>query len=472
MLAAGVLLLAAAAVVVLLAPDRLGLADRTPVAQLVALRGLVACLLVGGAVLLVGAVAGWRQVAGRAGVRRPGWRLPLALAGVLVLGAAAQAAVVVGRGVDGSGAGPAADGDLVVLSFNTFGVVEADDLTALVEQQDADLVVLAETSASTARAVARALTDAGRPTTALAADSESTRVEGVALLVRDSLGGYTQTSAGLPATELGTFAAVRAGGASTAYPARSDVPSDNAYTAYPGRGDVHSDNAYTAHPRRGDVPSDGAHTAPTAYPVDAHAEQTPASPGDTAYPVDTRAERTPASPDDTAYPVDTPAEHTPASPGDTAYPVDTPAEHTPASPGDTAYPVDTGSARTTPPAPDVVVAAHTRAPSAESSMPDWRAHAVGIAEVCRSTPGAIVAGDLNATLDHPGLDDLGPCVDAAAEVGAAGLGTWPADVPRVLAAPIDHVLVDGRAWRVTAFGVLDRVGASDHRPVVAHLARR
>jgi hypothetical protein len=34
------------------------------------------------------------------------------------------------------------------------------------------------------------------------------------------------------------------------------------------------------------------------------------------------------------------------------------------------------------------------------------------------------------------------------------------------------VLVDGRTWRVTAFGVLDRVGTSDHRPVVAHLARR
>jgi endonuclease/exonuclease/phosphatase (EEP) superfamily protein YafD len=371
-LGAGVLLLAAAGVLVLLAPDRLGLADRTPVAQLVALRGLVASLLVGGALLQVGAVAGWSQVAGRAGLRRPGRRLPAALAAVLVLGAGAQAAVVVGRGVDGSGPGPAADGELVVLSFNTFGVVDADDLAALVEEQDADLVVLAETSGSTARAVARALTDAGRPTTALAADSESTRVEGVALLVRDSLGGYSPTSAGVPATELGTFAAVRAADASTAS------------TAYPGGGDVRPDDADTAH---------------TAYPV-------------------------------------------------------------------------TGSARTPAHAPDVVVAAHTRAPSAESSMPDWRAHAAGIADVCRTTPGVVVAGDLNATLDHPGLDDLGPCVDAAAEVGAAGLGTWPADVPRVLAAPIDHVLVDGRTWRVTAFGVLDRVGTSDHRPVVAHLARR
>nr|WP_205693283.1 endonuclease/exonuclease/phosphatase family protein [Cellulomonas sp. IC4_254] len=361
------MVLATVVVLVLLAPDRLGLADRTPVAQLVALRGLVAVLLAGAAVLLVLAAAGWRWLAGRAGLRRSGRRLPLALAAVLALGAAAQAGVVVGRGVDGSGSGagpgPAADGELVVLSFNTFGAVDPDDLTALVQQQDADLVVLAETSRSTAQAVARALTDAGRPTTALAADSRSTRVDGVALLVRDALGSYAPTSEGLPATELGTFAAVRGPAASGALA------------------------------------------------------------GDTAGTVD-RGGR------------------------------------------------DAGARHDDVPSPDVVVAAHTRAPSAQSSMPDWRAHVEGIADVCRSTPGAIVAGDLNATLDHPGLDDLGPCVDAAAEAGAAGLGTWPADVPRVLAAPIDHVLVDGRAWRVTAFGVLDQVGASDHRPVVAHLARR
>ncbi|WP_349306923.1 endonuclease/exonuclease/phosphatase family protein [Cellulomonas sp. ES6] len=118
------------------------------------------------------------------------------------------------------------------------------------------------------------------------------------------------------------------------------------------------------------------------------------------------------------------------------------------------------------------MAVHTRAPSARGSMPQWVAHVQGVADVCRSTPGAVVAGDLNATLDHPGLADLGPCVDAAAATGAAGLGTWPADVPRVLGAPIDHVLVDARVWRVTGFGVLPRTGTSDHRPVVAHLARR
>jgi endonuclease/exonuclease/phosphatase (EEP) superfamily protein YafD len=326
----------AGVLVLLVAPDRFGLAATTPWAQLVALRGLVAALLVGGAVLLLAGLAGWNRIADRSGLTARGWAWPLALAALLVVGAGAQGAVLAGRGLDGSGPGPAGDADVVVLSFNTFGVVGPEDLTELVLAQDADLTVLAETSASTARAVARALTDGGRPTTVLAASSTSTRVDGVALLVRDSLGAYTQRLTGVPATELGTFAA---------------VPADDV-------------------------------------------------------------------------------------------------------------------------APGPVVAAHTRAPSAQASMPDWRAHAEDVVALCRSTPGAIVAGDLNATLDHPGLDDLGSCVDAAAATGAAGLGTWPADVPRWLAAPIDHVLVDGRVWRVTGFAALASVGSSDHRPVVAHLTRR
>jgi endonuclease/exonuclease/phosphatase (EEP) superfamily protein YafD len=123
-------------------------------------------------------------------------------------------------------------------------------------------------------------------------------------------------------------------------------------------------------------------------------------------------------------------------------------------------------------APPTLVATHLRAPSARASMPEWRAHTAAIAAVCRATPGVVVAGDLNATLDHPGLRDLGPCVDAAEQAGAAALGTWPAQVPPLLGAPIDHVLVDGRAWRVTGFAVLPAVGGSDHRPVVARLARR
>ncbi|MDM7853691.1 endonuclease/exonuclease/phosphatase family protein [Cellulomonas alba] len=120
----------------------------------------------------------------------------------------------------------------------------------------------------------------------------------------------------------------------------------------------------------------------------------------------------------------------------------------------------------------VLVAGHTTSPTARSQMAAWRADTRALAQTCAAQPGAVVAGDFNATLDHPGLRDLGPCVDAAAAVGRASSGSWPASAPTWLAAPIDHVLVDGRAWWVESFAVLARTGGSDHRPVVAHLVRR
>lgn len=125
-----------------------------------------------------------------------------------------------------------------------------------------------------------------------------------------------------------------------------------------------------------------------------------------------------------------------------------------------------------PAAGGVLVAGHTTSPTARSQMPAWRADTSALTRTCVDQPGAVVAGDFNATLDHPGLRTLGPCVDAAAAVGRASWGTWPASAPTWLAAPIDHVLVDARAWRVASFTVLGATGGSDHRPVVAHLVHR
>ncbi|TNM60031.1 endonuclease/exonuclease/phosphatase family protein [Streptomyces sp. NP160] len=129
-------------------------------------------------------------------------------------------------------------------------------------------------------------------------------------------------------------------------------------------------------------------------------------------------------------------------------------------------------AATLPSLPGPVVAVHPVAPVPQGTFVQrWRADVPRAVAACSGSPGAVVAGDLNATLDHPGLRDLGPCVDAAAAAGAGGLGTWPASVPTLLAAPIDHVLVDGRAWRVLSAQVVT-VGDTDHRGLVVHLARR
>lgn len=120
-----------------------------------------------------------------------------------------------------------------------------------------------------------------------------------------------------------------------------------------------------------------------------------------------------------------------------------------------------------------IVAAHPL-PPLPADMDGWRTGLEWIAARC-DEPGVIIAGDLNATVDHlagQGRDGglIGECRDTAAAAGAAGAGTWPTSLPPALSAPIDHVLA-GPAWRVRSVEVLtafDDAG-SDHRPIVARL---
>lgn len=315
--------------VAVLALALLGISDvagRTFGAQLVAFRMPVALGLafLAGLVLLVP----------RARRSRPG----SAAAGVLLLGAALQLGVLASRGWDGGLPETRAEGDVVVLAFNTLGVVPSTELAPLVLEHGADLAVLTETEPRTAEATAALLTDAGRPTTALVHRTGDDAVSSTALLVARHLGPYEVTA-----------------------------------------------------------------TLPTVLA------------------------------------------------------------------GFRAAPATDAGARAAGP---VVVAAHPMAPVSRVAMPQWRAETARVRDACAGEPGVVVAGDLNATLDHPALRDLGPCTDAAHEADAAALGTWPAGLPSWLSTPIDHVLVDDAAWQVVGFDVLGAVGGSDHRPVVAHLRPR
>ncbi len=83
----------------------------------------------------------------------------------------------------------------------------------------------------------------------------------------------------------------------------------------------------------------------------------------------------------------------------------------------------------------------------------------------------ILAGDFNATLDHPELRAVieRGYTDAADAAGAGLRPTWPAPPRnrRALPLTIDHVLVDRRV-RVERVTVV-RIPHSDHRAVIAEL---
>ncbi|MFH5821295.1 endonuclease/exonuclease/phosphatase family protein [Georgenia sp. AZ-5] len=117
----------------------------------------------------------------------------------------------------------------------------------------------------------------------------------------------------------------------------------------------------------------------------------------------------------------------------------------------------------------VILGVHPVAPVARRTQ-DWQADLEAVTALCRdgAVPGLVVAGDLNATLDHRPLQDLGACADAAVATGVGGVSTWPAALPAWFGSTIDHVLHDASAYVVTDGAVLER-GGSDHRAVVVRL---
>ncbi|UNX55051.1 endonuclease/exonuclease/phosphatase family protein [Georgenia sp. TF02-10] len=117
----------------------------------------------------------------------------------------------------------------------------------------------------------------------------------------------------------------------------------------------------------------------------------------------------------------------------------------------------------------VLVGVHTARPVGEDHDA-WLADLDAVLPLC-TDGGAdrlVLAGDLNATLDHAPLQDLGACRDGAVGAGVGGVATWPTQAPELLGATIDHVLHDADAFRATEAVVVER-GRSDHRAVVVRL---
>lgn len=136
-------------------PSLFGLTLSPYVAQLVALRSLVAVgALIAAAVLLIVALAS-RRARGFAG----------AVAVMLVAFSGLNIAVQSVRGFGGAAVPEgAAEGEWTVVAWNTLGeAVEAELIAALALDEQADVVVLPETRAATAEQAAILMREAGRP---------------------------------------------------------------------------------------------------------------------------------------------------------------------------------------------------------------------------------------------------------------------------------------------------------------------
>jgi endonuclease/exonuclease/phosphatase family metal-dependent hydrolase len=117
-----------------------------------------------------------------------------------------------------------------------------------------------------------------------------------------------------------------------------------------------------------------------------------------------------------------------------------------------------------------VKAVHPAPPVNPRAAPLWRGALAALPSSDGRGDVQILAGDFNATLDHPELRALldRGYTDAADAVGGGLTWTWPAKRRgRALPLTIDHILVDKRVAveKVTVV----RVPGSDHRAVIAVL---
>jgi endonuclease/exonuclease/phosphatase (EEP) superfamily protein YafD len=117
-----------------------------------------------------------------------------------------------------------------------------------------------------------------------------------------------------------------------------------------------------------------------------------------------------------------------------------------------------------------ILGPHPHSPTDPRKAASWLRILAGIPGTGSDGPLRIVAGDLNATLDHSELRDVldRGYVDAADEVGEGLTPTYPADGMFPPPITIDHVLVDKR---IEALDVsVHDVAGSDHRALIAELA--
>ncbi|MDL5155744.1 endonuclease/exonuclease/phosphatase family protein [Actinomycetospora termitidis] len=113
------------------------------------------------------------------------------------------------------------------------------------------------------------------------------------------------------------------------------------------------------------------------------------------------------------------------------------------------------------------VADHPRSPKPGDTF-GWVRDVGRLAQWCDAGRPTVVAGDMNATLDHALFrSSTANCSDAGAATGDGLTGTWPSWAPGFLGAQIDHVLTAGGPEPL-GFEVVG-VAGTDHRAVLARI---
>lgn len=193
--AAAIVLAIALVLLVAIWPQLFGLQRAAGVAQLVSFRGVV----LGG--LLVGALA-LLFFAALTPARR---RFAFSIALVLIAGAVLQGVVVASRGSGNLDFETASASTVTVLAWNTLGDAPGEHAVAtLALDTDADVVVLAETSAPFGLAVQELMGASGRPMQAFTLSYDQiSKARSTTLLIAESLGEYVvnpdqKTSSVLP----------------------------------------------------------------------------------------------------------------------------------------------------------------------------------------------------------------------------------------------------------------------------------
>jgi len=181
-ISAAVVLLSAVALAILAWPQLFGFVHITPVAQIVALRGLA----------IAGALIGALAFTVIALIAQPARRFLASLAVLLLAFAAVNAAVLASRGFGNLGFETEGEGDITVLSWNTLGdAPSAASIASLALDTGADVVALPETTNAMGLDIAALMQDAGRPMWVLTvAYDQVSKANSTTLLVSVDLGEY------------------------------------------------------------------------------------------------------------------------------------------------------------------------------------------------------------------------------------------------------------------------------------------